>query len=97
MRLDAAASHQATLPPPTTTTVVALVSVGVTAVTVVGVMSLPSPPRLVGTTKCCPQAPFIYLDLNGVACPRPSTCLAVGDHDMALTGMLLRTMHGGRS
>jgi hypothetical protein len=54
-------------------------------------------PRLVGTTKCCPQAPFIYLDVNGVACPRPSTCVAVGDHDMAVTGTLLRTIYGGRS
>jgi hypothetical protein len=34
------------------------------------------------------------LDLNGVACARPSTCVAVGDHDMAVTGTLLRTIMG---
>jgi DNA polymerase I-like protein with 3'-5' exonuclease and polymerase domains len=62
----------------------------------VGAMSLPSP-RLVGTMKCCPQAPFIYLNVNGVACPRPSTCVAVSAHDRAVTGTLRRTIHGGRS
>jgi hypothetical protein len=49
-------------------------------------------PARLGAQAASSQTSGTTNELRAVACPRPSTCVAVGDHGVAVTGTLLRTM-----